>query len=135
MTFEGARAAIYGRLNTIWAAANPTVPVRYENRLLVDLATETDPFLACEVLFNDGEQISLGITPAHRVEGAIYLAVWVKEDTGTAVPLGLIDGLFDLFKTTAFGGVNTRAPRPLPGHDHKGWYITTLRVPFWFDQL
>lgn len=134
MNFEDARAAIYARLDTAWTAAHPTVPALYENRLAVDLAGRTDPFIACEILFNDGEQVSMEKTPVLRFFGAIYLSVWVKEKEGTKIALTYLGELSDLFKAASFGGVNTRAPRPLPGRPQDSWYVSTLRVPFWFDQ-
>jgi hypothetical protein len=135
MTFEDARAVIYGRLNTSWSAAHPGMPVRYENRMAVDLGKEIDPFITCEILFNDGEQLGMGDNPGVRYEGAIYLSVWVKEDSGTAEALTYLGELATLFQMAVFGGVKTRACRPLPGRVQAGWYVLSLRVPMWFDQI
>lgn len=135
MNFESARVAVYSRLNTAWSASHPTMKVRYENNLTVDLNTEMAPFLTCELLFNDGAQLSLGSSPGVRYEGAIYLSVWAKESSGTSAALTRLGELALLFQMAAFGGVNTRAPRPLPGRVQAGWYVLTLRIPFWFDQF
>jgi len=133
MNFADAQAAIYARLNTYWSAAHAGVPVDYENRFLVDLAAQQDPFIACDVLFNDGEQASIEADPMSRYRGAVYLAVWVREGSGTAAAFGFLSELGTLFATKAFGGLNTQAPRPLPGRRQAGWLVEVLRVPFWFD--
>lgn len=134
MNFEAARAAVYERLNTKMASAYASVPVRYENRLTVDFATLETIFVACELALSDGTLASLGSTPMVRYSGAIYLAVWEKEGAGTSQALGILDALAIEFKAVQFGGVNTKAPRPLPGQAQDGWYVLSLRIPFWFDQ-
>jgi hypothetical protein len=133
MNFDDARAAIYGRLDTAWGASHPTMPVRYENRMAVDLDKEKSPFVACELLFTDGEQIELSANPGTRYQAAIYLSAWAKEDSGTSDSLKDLSELALLFGMKSFGGVNTRAARPLPGRVESGWYVLTLRVPFWID--
>lgn len=133
MDFEDARAAIYSRLDEGMNATYPGTLVVYENRLNVDLSTQTAPFVAAEIHWNDGRQIGMEASPAARYEGAIYLAVYVKEYEGAAAALALLGYLAGLFKAKSFGGVNTRIARPLPGRPDRGWYAYTLRVPFWFD--
>lgn len=134
MNFEVARAAIYARLSTLMSDSYSTVPVRYENRLTVDFDTLETIFVACEIAWSDGVQASLGSTPLVRYSGAVYLAVWEKEGAGTSQALGILDALAASFKLAQFGGVNTHAPRPLPGQDQLGWYVLGLRIPFWVDQ-
>lgn len=133
MKFEDARAAIFARLNTYWAAAHPTIPVDYENRMQVDLATQVPPFITCELALNDGAQVSIEAAPVVRYAGAIYLAVWVREGGGSKQALELLGELSDQFKTTRFSGVTTQAPRPLPAQHKVGWLAYAVRVPFWFD--
>ena len=133
MNFDQARAAVFGRMNTVFEVANPTVPVQYENRLTVDLATQEVPFVVCELAFGDGEQVNLGLTPQVRYRGAIYLSVWAKEGEGSTTALGLLSALATDFKPQALGSLYLQAARPMPGRTAQGWYVLTLRVPFYFD--
>lgn len=135
MNFEDARAAIYGRLATGMAATYPLVSVEYENRVVIDLARQVDPWISCEIVWSDGDQVSIEDVPMIRYHGAVYLASWVKEGGGTATPLAHLGYLAGLFKTVAFGGVNTQAPMPMPKlRQLAGWEGHPLRISFWFDQ-
>jgi len=135
MTYEDARSAIYSRLNTAWSVQYPSVPVNYENRNNVDLATQQTPFISCEVIFTTGEQVSIEITPVVRTQGVIYVAAYIKDFDGVAVPNAHLQYLKTLFETKSFGGVNTRAAQPMPGDSFKAWYRKALRIPFWFDAI
>jgi hypothetical protein len=135
MNFETARAAIFNRLDAYCDVAHVGVAVRYENRLLVDLATRVDPFIACEIVYSGGLQASLGTDPLARYSGGIWLSVWQKEDTGTTTSATWLGGLAAHFKAKQFGGVNTQVPIPIPTREHAGWRVATIRVPFWFDDL
>ncbi len=134
MTFDDARAAIFARVKaTMDASAYAATPVEYENRRTVDLSTQTAPFAACEIHFNDGEQTDMGLNPGTRYRGAIWLAVGMKQGEGTASALKILAVLANGFKNVSFGGVTCRAPRPVPGALRNGWYYETIRVPFYFD--
>lgn len=135
MNFEDARAATYTRLKTYWDVAHPTVPVEYENQDTIDLDQQTAPFLTCEIVYNDSEQIAMGTPGGHRHFGAIWLSFWVKQGQGTALQNTALKELQDLFGEKAFGGVNTRAARRVPSRPQKAWYVASLRVPFWIDDF
>jgi hypothetical protein len=135
MDFEDTRAAICDRLDTYWSGAHPEVLVEYENQASIDLNAHTDPFLSCDIVYTDGTQISLGQPGGTRYPGAIWLSSWVKEGGGTAEGNRYLKELADLFGQKAFGGVNTKAARRVPSNPHKGWYVQSLRVPHWFDDI
>jgi hypothetical protein len=135
MDFESARAAIYGRLDTYWTATHPSIPVQYENQKTVDLATQTEPFISCDVVYVDGAQIALADPPGTRWSGAVWLSSWVKEGGGTAGANAHMKEFSDLFGMKIFGGVNTKAGRRVPSNPHNGWYIQSIRVPLWFDDF
>lgn len=130
-----ARAAIYSALNTVMADAHPGIPVLYENRLNVDLNLQTEPFVACELVWNDGSQIGMGDTPGKRYMGAIWLATANKQGEGTAELLAVMTTLSDAFGIKTVGGVTCQAPRPLPGYLKDGWYFQPVRIPFYFDDM
>jgi len=135
MTFEDARAASYARLDGYWPAAHPTIPVQYENRLLVDVAERAEPYVTCAAVFNDSEQMSLGEDGPTRYYGALWLTVYVKENQGVKDSLGYLEELAQLFKRKIFSGVHTETPIPVPGVPRDGWYVQAVRVPFYFEQF
>lgn len=133
--FEDARSAFVSRLKAFMDANHPATPVEYDNRISVDRAKQTTPFVSIEVLFNDGEQAALGTTPLARYTGAAHLAIWTKEGTGAKAILQLEGEIASLFKAARFGGVSTKVPRPMPYRTMQDWRIDILRVPFWIDDL
>jgi hypothetical protein len=135
VTFDDARAAVYTRLDAGMTATYPAVPVLYENRLTVDLAKQKSPFVACEIVYNDGSQASMELTPVVRYGGAIWLAVATKAGAGAKVGAGILGYLANRFKTITFSGVVCGAPVPMPGYTRDGAYWQTLRVPFHFDDI
>lgn len=135
MTFDDAVKAVYARLDAFVGASLSSLPVRYENRLEVDLAKETDPFLTCEVVFSAGSQVSLGHTPVARYSGAVWLSRWAKEDTGTVAGWADLALLSTHFKARDFSGVRTSVPIPIPSRAQDGWHVQAVRVPFYFDDL
>ena len=135
MTYELARQAIYTRLNDAWTVDYPSVPIQWENRLRVDLFQQTAPFIGCEVLFDGAQQASIEYAPIHRYTGSIFLTVFVKEHEGSAVQNTYLTYLTDLFKSTTFGSVNTKAAVPLPPALFEGWWRKSVAVGFWFDDI
>jgi hypothetical protein len=133
MDFETARAAVYTRLRDYMAANRPTVDVSYENRNTIDLATQERPFVTCEIVWNDGEQVSLGALPRVRYRGAVWLSAHQKEGSGTKISNQLMKSLADLFRTASFSGVTTMAPIPVPARPAQGWRAEAIRVPLYFD--
>jgi hypothetical protein len=133
VNFEDCRTAVYTRLDTYMTASQSTVKVDYENRHKIDLSTQVNPFVSCEIVWNDGEQVSMSDTPRARFRGAIWLGVWTKEGSGTKVSNQLLKSLTDLFRTKSFSGVTTMMPIPVPARPADGWYVQTLRVPLYFD--
>lgn len=133
MDFEAARAAVYGRLKAYMDASYPTVDVGYENRNTIDFATQAEPFVTCEIVWNDGEQVSLGDLPRLRYRGSVWLAIHEKDGAGVKVSNQLMKSLADLFRTKAFSGVTTMAPIPVPARPAQGWRAQALRVPLYFD--
>jgi hypothetical protein len=133
MDFEDARVAVYGLLDGHMTANHPTVKVGYENRHTVDLAAQALPYVTCEIVWNDGEQVSLGDLPRGRLRGSVWLSVHVKEGQGVSVSNELMKSLFDLFRTKTFSGVTTMMPVPVPARAAEGWRAQALRVPLYFD--
>jgi hypothetical protein len=133
MNFESAQAAVYARVATHMTANHPTVKVDYENRHLVDMTTQKDPFVSCEVIWNDGEQVSMENSPRARYRGSVWLAIHVKEGQGAKVSNQLLTSLSRLFKAVSFGGVTAMVPVPVPARPAAGWRAQALRVPIYFD--
>jgi hypothetical protein len=129
--FESARAAIVSHLKTYLDSAHPSLVVQYDNRDVVNVETQTEPYLCCEVTFMDGEAGSIGSEPLGRYYGAVWLSINVKQGDGSAEALTLLGELAGLFKSQMLANlVYTGVPRPLPGRPGAGWWVSSLRVPF-----
>lgn len=135
MTLDDARAAVAARLATAMTASYALVPVQYENLTQVDLAAQTKPFVSMEIIFNDGEQKSMGDKPVGRFSGAVWLGVWCKEGSGTKTALTLLSFLIQTFRAVSFGGVVCHMPVPVPAQTKLGWFVEAIRVPFYFDDI
>lgn len=131
-TYVEARDAIVTRLEGMWHGAYPSVPLMYDNTSVNDVDRLTE-FLGCEISFFGGEQADIGADPILRTHGNLTFVIAVKEATGARKSLARADVLAKSFRFKKFGGVQMQAPHPLPPKDAKGWYITELIIPFYFD--
>jgi hypothetical protein len=128
--FDAARQAAYERLNAYWDDNHPGVPIAWGNQVTVDMAQQVTPFIAIEIVWNDGAQATIEDTPIVRYSGAIHFGVYTKAGTGRTAAFGWMGELANLFKTDSFGGIITYAPKPMPCREWKGWVVDVLRVPF-----
>lgn len=110
-----------------------TLKVDYENRDATALADQTNPYLAVDIVWLDGEQLDLGPSPLTEKIGQIVLAVGVKEGAGTDKVLKLLDHLetYLEMKDNIGSGVRTHASVPTKARVFKGFYYQPLIIPFW----
>jgi hypothetical protein len=135
MNFESARAAIHGRLETYMNASYAGTKVQYTNREMIDFATHKAPFVACDILWVDGQQASMEFEPIVRRLGAVWFHVGVKMGAGTAGALSMLSAITKQFEIQSFGGLVTQAGQPLGGFERNGWWYERVRVPFYFDEF
>lgn len=109
--------------------------VEYDNRIIVDTATQTNPFLTVETKMFDGFQANMSDAPLHRLLGQIHLAVAVPEGTGRALANKVLDHLYPKLQRKKLGVIHTTMAIPSPEKPHNGWIYYPVLIPFRSDQL
>ena len=116
-------------------APTSNLVIEYDNRIVVNTQTQTDPYLAVHVMFMGGAQADLSDAPIHRVYGQIHLAAVVKEGQGSAKALALLDFFFPQLQRKTFGIVHTHMADTTPVKTLNGLVYYPILVPFWFDKI
>jgi hypothetical protein len=123
------------RAKAAWNAVpgNYALLVDYENSNAVDLALQTDPYLAVDIVFRDGEQIDLNPDPTICDDGQIMVMAGVKEGFGTQKAEALRDFIrpYLQLRDDLANGVRTHAAKPYPPRPARGFYYLPLVVTFW----
>ena len=135
MNIELARQAITSKVEQVRALYSPTLIVEYDNRILVDRATQVDPFVMVDLLFISGNQASLGLDTLVRNYGQIVLTASAKENTGMKQAAEILDFFSARLEIREFGGVRTKGASPQKCTHAEGWYHFPVIIPFWFDRL
>lgn len=133
MNMSQARAAVMAVVQQIVTdhTAYPLV-VETPNRALVDLSTQTDPFLQVSVTHMGGEQAELGSNPNIRHEGQIHIAAVVKSGAGVADAEALLDFVLPYFSTQHLGALQCHAAVMVQGQARLGLWYQPAIVPFYY---
>lgn len=109
--------------------------IEYDNRMLIDQATQRNPYLCVDILFMDGFQADLSTNPIHRKVGQIHLQAVVKEGAGSAQALQLLDHFGTALQAKILGGVRTKMQTYARSKPHLGWVYTPVVIPFWTNDI
>ena len=135
MSREAARIDINTAISVAAAAWGAyTVLVDYENRDLVDYASQTNPHLAVDIVYYDGKQMDLGAAPTIGRYGQIMLAVCVQEGQGTSRANQLMDHFESALQLKNWSLVRTHAAKPQRSVNRKGWFCLVTLVDFWYHE-
>lgn len=115
----------------LWSAY--TLIVEYDNRILVDTQTQSNPFLCVEIQYLDGEQVDLGGSPNHRVYGQLTVAAAVKEGGGSTLGNNLLEHFYPALHLTTIDGARMWGAKPEKTRPHRGWIYFPVSIPFDFD--
>lgn len=107
--------------------------VEYDNRIIVDTQTQTNPFLCVEIQYLDGEQVDLGGSPNHRVYGSLTVAAAVKEGSGSKLANELLQHFYPALHLTTIDGARMWGAKPEKTKPHRGWVYHPVSIPFDFD--
>lgn len=134
MGLETARQSIVTAIEAA-KTGNPVsgLIIEYDNRIIVDTQTQTNPYLAVQIMWMSGEQADLSATPLHRMWGQIHLAAVVKEGSGSAAANGLLDWFYPRLQRKAWGAVRTLMADYAPVKPWQGWVYYPVLTPFWYD--
>lgn len=135
MSREAARVDIATAVKSA-ADAWPDYPVvvDYENRKLVDFATQVKPYLAVDIIYYDGRQMDMGVAPLVGVYGQIALAVCVQEGRGISDANKLMDYFTTALQLKTWALVRTHVAKPQRSVDRFGWHCLVTLVDFWYHE-
>jgi hypothetical protein len=120
----------------LWPGPVPaTLKADYENRRLVDLDRQTEPYISVDIHFVNGSQISLGSTKVVEEHGQLHLLVCAPVNSGTRISKQIMDHFVPYLELENFSLARTHAAKAQACYEKLGWYITPLVVPFWFHRL
>lgn len=109
--------------------------IEYDNRIIVDTQTQTTPYLEVRILYLNGAQADLSSSPIHRVYGQIHLAAVVKEGSGSALAMSLLDFFYPQLQAKTLGTVHTLMADFAPPKPFNGWVYYPVLIPFWVDKI
>ncbi len=135
MKQEQARAALYAATASAISNLTPTPAVQWDNRNLVDMGSQVDPYLAVDFVVSGGSQKSLGKTKVVRYLGMLVICAAAREGQGVKLLLQWLDALTSPLQMRDIGGVVTQAAMPQAPKDVLGWHIRPLALPFWYDDI
>lgn len=124
---EAARAA--------WVGPPSPLVVSYENQKNLDIDRQTEVYLCVDILYVDGQQLSIGKTKALADYGQVHLVAHTKKDAGSLKAQALLSHFRNFFELKNFAVARTHASRQGGSYPVPGWVCTPLIVPFWFHRL
>lgn len=135
MSREAIRTSIVTAVEAAKATfSDYTLLIEYDNRIVVDTKTQTDPFLMVRILYLSAEQANLSNNPTHRVWGQIHLAAVVPEGSGSAKANSLLDFFVPKLHLKSFGTVRTMAATTAASQTLNARVYYAMAIPFWSDQ-
>jgi len=133
-SFKAAVATAVEALKATWS--DYALVVEYDNRLIVDTQSQTNPFLCVHIYYVGGEQASLGqATKHHRVYGSLVLSAAVKEGAGDEKANDLLQHFYPSLHMTTIDGARTWGAVPSKERAHRGWVYYPVVIPFDFDNI
>ena len=134
MTLDDLRTSLVDAVEAAKTGAPGGVPIiEYDNRILVDLQTQTLPFVDAKVRFMNGTQADLSNAPIHRIDGALIICAVTKVGAGSSAALLILDHFYKQLQRKQFGGARTYMSRLAPSYTFKGWEYFPAVIPFWAD--
>jgi hypothetical protein len=135
-TREQARVALVTAveaLKSTWTAY--TLLIEYDNRVVVNRATHSNPFLCVDMVFMDGYQTTLG-NRGYRSLGTVVLEANVKEGSGKKLANELLEHFFPTLQMTdAYPPLRMHAAKFGSRPAREGWVAEAAVIPFWYDTL
>lgn len=111
---------------------NYALEIEYDNRNTVDRANLQSPYLTVDIVWQDGQQMDLGLNPLVQDLGHIVLAAGVKEGAGSLDLLTLLTFIRPYLQLRDdLGPARTQAAGLQKEVYHEGFYYQPMLVPFW----
>ena len=134
---ESVRTALVAKVqNLISTFTAYPLKVEYANGNKVNTSLQTDPYLKVWIVYQDGEQTTLGTNPGHRLMGTIVVEACVKEGSGTKLANELLAHFYPaLHMKDTIPPLRTLAARFSSKPAVDGWAAEAALIPFWADSL
>ena len=135
MSFEAARAAIFGTFKQEFGLAYPTTKVYYENQKFEQPVGQ--PWVSIAFIPNLSRRADIGTVKHFKHEGVVNVNVMVPEDTGTKTMHEMADKVFTVLADRDWGigdnkvttyGVQRRSRGVVAGY-----YVHNIQCEFCLD--
>lgn len=137
MTQEAARQALVTRIEALkntFTGGYPLI-IEYDNREVVNRATQSDPFLCVKLVYQDGSQASLGPTADSRVFGTIVLEANVKIGAGIKAANELLEHFYpSVHQRDDMPPLRCWSARLVTPRPEGAWAKSVAVIPFWYDR-
>lgn len=131
---QKAVAAFGEAARTAWSGSY-TLKVQYENRELVDITKQQDPFVTVEMVFQGGQQADLNPHPIVAQYGSVIVTACVKSGGGSQAAAALLDHFIPYFELKNLSAIRTHAAVAHKSIPKAGWELYPLIIPFWFHRV
>lgn len=138
MSFVTARSDVMTATQAALAAwVGPPAPLvlAYQNQTVFNIDSQVDPYLAVEIHFLGGEQISIGDIKVVTEFGQVHLIAHSKENSGTKVNQAILDHFRPYLELKSFSLIRTQVGRGSMAYVIGGWNCWPLIIPFWYHRL
>lgn len=126
-------ATVVKQIQTDWLAAKGTpLVVETDNGVVVDQASQFEPYLKLSVRNLRAEQLDLGVDPFTEQRGQILFSACARGGDGTADGLEMLDFVAPYFAMTDSTLVRCHTFQAVGGKDIKGWWYENAVVNYWY---
>lgn len=110
--------------------ADSQLLVEYDNRYLVDMNTQTDPFLCAEITYAGAKQADMSNKPVQKIAGLLILTAKVREGAGTAAAYSLLSHFYENLQFRVIGDCRMEMASIVKPAKLAGWWGISAIIPF-----
>ena len=122
--------AIFEQIRLDWSAY--PLLIEHDNRNVINLATQQNPFLCVSIINLGGQQFDLGAKPRTRQFAQIHIAAAVKQGKGTADLDSLLDFVGTYFNMKDLTTVRCQSIALMKDKLEKEWYYRPAVIGFYY---
>lgn len=104
--------------------------IEYDNRDIVDMRTQSTPFLSVEIEYIRAVQGDLSSKPIHKIAGLLILTAKVREGAGTAAAYTLLEHFYTALQYRVIGDCRLEFSDLIKPTQLKGWWGVSAVIPF-----
>lgn len=122
--------AIFEQVRTDWTAYE--LLIEHDNRNVINLATQVNPFLCVSIVNLSGQQLDLGAKPRTRQFAQIQMAAAIKQGKGTAELDALLGFIAPYFNMKDLTTVRCQSIALMKDKLEKEWYYRPAVIGFYY---